>query len=132
MPASALLAFAAGRLGDAERAGALHSLLLPFADRVAVGYPEIAVGAVAHFLGVLSTTMAHWDEAERHFEDALKINEGLGARPWLAHTYDEYARMALVRSWPGDADRASRLIGQALAAYRDLGMDTAAARLGPG
>ena len=105
MPASASLPVQRADSGTPSVPLALHSLLLPYADRVAVGYPEIAVGAVAHFLGVLSTTMARWDEAERHFEDALRINKGLGARPWLAHTYDEYARMALARGGPATPTR---------------------------
>jgi hypothetical protein len=40
------------RLGDVERASAIHTRLLPYADRVAVGGPEIALGSVARHLGL--------------------------------------------------------------------------------
>lgn len=122
-----LMAHAAARLNDAKRAQILYGLLLPYADRVAVSYPEIAVGTVAHFLGVLSATMARWEEADRHFADALTTSERFGARPWLAHTHHAYARMKLKRGGPGDPKMACDLLAKALATYRDLGMDTYAA-----
>ena len=94
---------------------------------MAVSYPEIAVGTVAHFLGVLSATMARWEEADRHFAYALTTSERFGARPWLAHTHHAYARMKLKRGGPGDPKMACDLLAKALATYRDLGMDTYAA-----
>ena len=39
--------------------------LLPYADRVAVSYPEIAIGSVARYLGLAAMTMGRWDDAER-------------------------------------------------------------------
>jgi tetratricopeptide (TPR) repeat protein len=50
-----------------------------------------------------------------------------GARPWLAHTQDDYARMLLARAGPGDRERAQELLDAALATYRELGMETARA-----
>ena len=58
----------------------------------------------------------------------MAMNERMGARPWLAQTQEDYARMLLTRGDPGDADRARNLIEQALAMYRELGMETYAAR----
>ena len=40
--------------------------------------------------------------------------------------------MARARGGPGDADKAARLTARALAAYRELGMDAYAARVGAG
>ena len=41
------LAETAARLGDADRAAVLYELLLPYAGRVAISYPEISIGPVA-------------------------------------------------------------------------------------
>jgi len=45
--------------------------------------------------------------------------------PWLAHTQHDYARMLLAR---GDDLRGRELLEQALATYRELGMERYAAR----
>ena len=63
-------------------------------------------------------TIARREEAERHFEDALEVNERMGALPWLAHSRADYARMLEAR---GD-QRARAVPGAALAGYRELGM----------
>jgi len=62
------LAETASSLGDPKSAAVLHRLLLPYADRVAVGYPEICIGSVSHYLGILATTLGRQDDAERHFQ----------------------------------------------------------------
>jgi DNA-binding SARP family transcriptional activator/tetratricopeptide (TPR) repeat protein len=119
-----LLAEVATALGDAERASALYAVLLPYADRVAINYPEIAIGSVSRYLGMLGTTTARWEDAQRHFEDALAANERIGARPWLAHTHEDYARMLSARGGPGDGERALELARRARDGYRGLGMET--------
>ena len=88
-----LLAETATTLGEAEHASALYEMLLPYGDRVATAYPEISIGAVARYLGLLAAAIERWDDAERHFEQALELNERIGARSWLAHTRDDLARM---------------------------------------
>jgi len=122
------LAETASSLGDPKSAAVLHRLLLPYADRVAVGYPEICIGSISYYLGILSTTLAREDDAERHFEAALRANEQIGARPWLARTQHDYAQMLLARESPGDRDRALELLADAQSNYHDLGMNTWAKR----
>jgi DNA-binding SARP family transcriptional activator len=123
-----LLAEAANRLGDGERASVLHELLLPYGDRVAIAYPEITIGALARYLGLSAATAERWGDAERHFEDALDLNERIGARPWLAHTRHDYARMLLARDASGDPEKARLLLSQAETTYRELGMERRAER----
>jgi tetratricopeptide (TPR) repeat protein len=122
------LAETAGSLGDAAHAPLLYQLLIPYADHVAVIYPEISTGSVARYLGLLAATMERWDDAERHFENALKMNGRIGARPWLAHTQEDHARMLLARRAPGDEERALALLADARSNYRNLGMSTLAER----
>jgi tetratricopeptide (TPR) repeat protein len=122
-----LLAETARSLADAGRASIIYGLLVPYADRVAVAYPEIATGSVSRYLGILAATTARWTDAERHFEDALAGNERIGARPWLARTQGDFARMLSARGEPGDRERALELSRRALEGYQGLGMDTFAA-----
>jgi DNA-binding SARP family transcriptional activator len=120
-----LLAEVCSFLDDSTHASRLYELLLPHARRNAVSHPVCAFGSVSRYLGLLASTLGHFEDAERHFEAALAMNERMGARPWLAHTQEDYGRMLLDR---GETERASGLIAAALATYRELGMDTHAAR----
>ena len=58
-------------------------------------------GAVAFYLGMLSTTLGRCDDAEAHFAEALAIHERLRAPYWTARTHLETARMLLTRRSPG-------------------------------
>jgi hypothetical protein len=51
----------------------------------------------------------------------------MGARPWLAHTRNDYALMLLARGANGDHERAHDLLDQARLLYGELGMDSFAA-----
>jgi tetratricopeptide (TPR) repeat protein len=122
-----LLAEVAHSRGDRPRAQALLDQLAPYASQVAVAYPEISIGSVARYLGLLAATLGRWDDAQRYFDEALVMNERIGARPWLAHTQEDYARMLLARDRPEDQEQAAELLGQAQALYRELGMASYAA-----
>jgi DNA-binding SARP family transcriptional activator len=122
-----LLAETCVLLSDSHPAAVLSRLLTPWAGFNAVDIPEGTRGAVSRYLGLLSTTTKHWEEAEVHFENAVAMNSRMGARPWLAHTQSDYARMLLARDGPGDRERAQKLLDAALASYRELGMKSYAA-----
>ena len=115
-------------LGDTERAAPLYELLLPYASLNAVAVPELALDSTSRPLGVLATLLGRFEDAARHFEEALRMNERMGARPWLAHTQEEYARMLLGRASRGDRERAEELLSRAHAAYRELGMQSDASK----
>jgi DNA-binding CsgD family transcriptional regulator len=117
-------------LGDTIRAATLYQLLLPYDGRaVFVGGQIACYGAAARYLGLLASTMQHWQTAEQHFEDALTMNANMGARPWLAHTQHDYAAMLLARNQPGDAEQAAMLLQDALSTARELGMRSLEARI---
>ncbi|MDP2674150.1 MAG: protein kinase [Dehalococcoidia bacterium] len=110
-------------LGDARRAAALYELMLPNAGRaVVVGAAATCNGSASRSLGQLATAMDRWEEAEKHFEDALEMNGRMGARPYLAHTQHDYASMLLRRGAPGDREKALGLVTQALDTAQELGM----------
>jgi tetratricopeptide (TPR) repeat protein len=121
------LAETALRLLDKDRAATLYELLLPYAERVAVSYPEISLGPVSRFLGLLASATGRLDDAERHFRQAMQLSARISARPSLAHAQEDYARMLLARGERGDVTKASELADEAVSAYRELGMDPWAA-----
>ena len=122
-----LLAETATRLGERDHAGTLYELLLPYADKVALSYPEISLGPISRFLGILASTTCRYDDAAGHFENALAMSDRIAARPWLAHAQADYAHMLLRRGEPGDAEKARRLLDSARTIYRDLGIRATAA-----
>jgi tetratricopeptide (TPR) repeat protein len=116
------LAEAARFLGDSGRAAILYELLFPYADRAAVARPSISTGSVSGYLGILAATMQRFEDAERHFQDALAMNERMGARPWVAHTQHDYAQMLLTRDAPGDREQAVELLDACLSTCGELGL----------
>jgi class 3 adenylate cyclase/tetratricopeptide (TPR) repeat protein len=79
-------------------------------------------GSISQQLGSLAALMDRFDDAERHFEDALAMNERMGERPALVRTRVDYAAMRLARGGPGDAARAAELARAAIAGAEPLGM----------
>jgi len=117
-----LLSDVCSYLGDHERAEQLTERLSPFVELNAVASAEITMGSVAHHVGRLLCALGRYEEAEMHFETALRMNLHMGAATWLAHTKADYARMLSVRAAPGDAERARRLLAEATSAYSELGI----------
>jgi hypothetical protein len=64
------LAEAASELDESEHASLLYELLLPYADRIGVSYPEISTGSMARYLGLLAATERRYGVAVRHFQEA--------------------------------------------------------------
>jgi DNA-binding SARP family transcriptional activator/tetratricopeptide (TPR) repeat protein len=123
-----LLADPCAFIADATAAAKLYSLLLPYERLYAQAPVEASFGAVARGLGVLATAVDRLDAAEHHFEIAIDTERSMRARPWEAHAKHDFAAMLLVRGAADDSGRARALLDEARATYRELGMDTWAAR----
>jgi DNA-binding SARP family transcriptional activator len=123
--AMSFLAETSALLGDTASADRLYETLRPWSALNVVDQCEGLRGSVGRYLGLLATTTERWEEAERHFEDALTMNRRMGFRPWLAVTEGDYAQMLLARDGPGDRDRARELAATAEATYRELGITSA-------
>jgi tetratricopeptide (TPR) repeat protein len=121
-----LLADPCALLGDDQAAELLYALLAPY-DRLYAHAPvEVSFGSMARVSGVLAKVIGRFDDAARHFESAMEVERRMRARPWLAHAQHEYGSMLLDQ---GDGDRAAALLDDALATYRELGMDSWAGRV---
>ena len=85
-----------------------------------VGSAVATAGAASRLLGLLAGLLEQWDDAERHYEDALAMNARIGARPLVAWTQFNLASTLLRRSQPGDGERAERLLEEATAMADEL------------
>ena len=107
------------------RGTSLYDLLLPYGSLNAVGVPELALGSTSRQLGILAALLGRVGDALDHFEEALPMNELMGARPWVGQTLEEHAGMLLRRDDQADRPRAEELLARAHASYDELGMKAA-------
>ena len=99
--AMSLAAEAAARLGARSASETIYAQLRPFAGRHAIGHTEGSIGAVDRYLGLLAATLGQLDDAVEHLENAVHINERMGARPWTAHSRADLAEVLRRRDAPG-------------------------------
>jgi tetratricopeptide (TPR) repeat protein len=110
-------------LRDAESAAVLYDLLRPYEKlTVVLGNATVCLGATARFLGQLATTMEQWDVAEGHFSYALDLNRRMNAVPWIAQTLYRHSHQLIRRGRREDAERATRLLDEAVSLARPCKM----------
>lgn len=110
-------------LDDAASAAVLYEQVRPVAGQAAATSSMVVwSGSFAMYCGMLATCLGRTDDAERHFVDALAMNERLGARPFVVRTRRAWASMLLQHGAAGDAGRARELIVSGLAEAETLGM----------
>jgi DNA-binding SARP family transcriptional activator/tetratricopeptide (TPR) repeat protein len=116
-------AVACAQLGDTARATQLYDLLAPYPDQfVTTLYGGLISGSVAHYLGLLTTTLGRFEAAQGYFAKAADAHERIGAPTWLARTRLEWARMLVSRRRRGDVEMARGLLLQSLSTARELGL----------
>jgi tetratricopeptide (TPR) repeat protein len=108
-------------LHDRSAAELLYEQLRPLAGQVLAAVVGCG-GSFALWCGMLAACLGRWDDAERHFADALAMNERLGARPYVVRTRRAWAAMLLDRGAPGDVSHAQELISAGLPEATTLGM----------
>jgi tetratricopeptide (TPR) repeat protein len=113
-------AIVCARLQIVDRAGELHELLAPFADRLTVSGALVS-GSIPSTLGSLATTLERYEQAEEHFAAAAEIEERFGAPLFLARTRASWARALIARVRPEDLDRAQHMLEQAEEVAERLG-----------
>jgi DNA-binding SARP family transcriptional activator len=116
-------------LGDTARAAVLYELVRAYERLNATTAPELCAGSVGRGLGILAAVASDFDRASQHFEQALEQNMAMGARPWVAYTHYDYARMLLDGDASSDRSRAQELLVSARATSRELGMAMLEARI---
>jgi class 3 adenylate cyclase/tetratricopeptide (TPR) repeat protein len=118
-----MLAQVSARLQDCPHGEEIYDLLLPYAHRnVVIGAGWACEGSASAPLGELAAALGRYEDAERHFQDALRMNVALEAPLLVAETRMRYAAMLAERDRPGDRERALELVADALDAAQELGM----------
>jgi hypothetical protein len=120
-----------GKLGEAEPASVLLSLLAPWADQLAFTGAHL-FGAVRHAVALCEAAIGRYHEAAAHFKRCLAVYEELGAVAWNARLRLSWAEMLVRRGQPGDHnDARDLLLGAAATAERVglLGIQRRAGRL---
>jgi tetratricopeptide (TPR) repeat protein len=118
----AMAADACARLQDIGAASELYEELAPFAGAHAIALAEGSAGIMDRYLGLLAWRLGRWEEVDRHFEQAVALNERMAATPWAAHSRHDWARALLHRDAPGDRERAMHLLSEARRTAGELGM----------
>ena len=91
-------------------------------DATRSGNFEGSLGAVCRYLGLLAQTLGRLDQAEHHLRTAIALNQRMGARPWVAHSRFNLARVLSQRDGPGDRELAVSELSLAQDICRELGM----------
>ena len=100
--------------GDERLAALIYPLLLPYAARnVVIGMSAACYGSAERYLGLLAAMLRRPEDAGRHFEAALAVNVRLGARPLVAWTRADYARLLLELGGKADRARANEMLDAA-------------------
>lgn len=102
------LSSAVARLGDKDAAAVLYPALAPYAGHWASVMP-MTLGAVDRILGQLAVVLGAWDDAERHFADAVRIHDAAPAPSFAARARLGLITVLAARNRPGDRDRISLL-----------------------
>jgi class 3 adenylate cyclase/tetratricopeptide (TPR) repeat protein len=115
-------------LGDRDIAEELHDLLHPFRSALVNGQ-TIWWGPAAHDLGLLTTLLGSYEEAEAYFAYSVEQHERVGSRGIVVHTRLAWADMLRQRNGPGDEERARTLLHEAKAGAAGLGLRHLEARV---
>ncbi|MEE9286423.1 MAG: AAA family ATPase [Dehalococcoidia bacterium] len=108
-------------LGERDEAAKLYPLALEAIDTGALICPPgdrlLQTGA-----GMAAAAGGRWDAAEEHYRTALRLAHELPVVLEQPDVRRRYARMLIDRDGPGDRDKAFRLLTEAIAMYRSIGM----------
>ena len=130
--AMAGLAFVAAATGDTSAAARIYDALLPYRGRLVVfGGAVMTMEPVSHYLGLLAKALRRPSEAAAYLEEAISLEEEIGALPYLAYSLDALAGALDGRGAAGDAEAAVNARSRARSIAERLGMTVLLERMVP-
>jgi DNA-binding winged helix-turn-helix (wHTH) protein len=114
-------------LADRPRAERIYEELAAYPHHNTPDAVMLCEGSVSHFLAQLAAFLGLGERVARHFDDALAMNERLGLRPQLAHSYCAYARWLLASTRAPSRKIGRDLQARAIELAETLGMSWLAA-----
>ncbi|MFD8494474.1 AAA family ATPase [Amycolatopsis sp. NPDC059657] len=117
-------------LGERDAMELCLELLLPHTGLCIAGGSGsvLCTGSVSRVVGMLSAALGSLDEADRHFTDAVKLEDRVGALPYRTLSEIDLANVLRERGARGDLTRATGYAERALATAERIGMRPAARR----
>ena len=89
----ALLSEICAFLQNIEAATTIYALLSPWANHnIVLGSGAVCMGSASHFLGLVSRTMGDFSVSIKHFDEAINMNEKMGAAPAAIRSRFELAQ----------------------------------------
>jgi class 3 adenylate cyclase len=117
------LSLTAIRLRERSVAATAYEQMLPYADRnVVVGGGWSCEGSTSLYLGYLAAFLGRYERADEHYRTALRMNESIAARPFVAETQVAWAELIAERDGAAGERRASELADAGLEVAREIGM----------
>jgi tetratricopeptide (TPR) repeat protein len=111
LAAAALLGEVSAGLKIVQYAAVLYKFMLPFKSHYIIFEAAYTpFGSASGYLGKLALALSKYDEAVAHFEEAFELARKTGGRTWAAYSLVELAKSLLIRSRPGDRERAVELL----------------------
>jgi hypothetical protein len=84
---------------DASCAATLYERLMPYAGRPATaGRAVVSFGAIDRHLGALAAVLGRRNDAIRHLENAIRLNQALGCNVWRTRAERLLSRVAAARA----------------------------------
>ena len=111
------MALIAIQQSDADSAAEQYSLL-----KSEQGTQFLFAISADRILGLLAQAMGNLEGSQNHFDDALDFCRNAGYVMELAWVLHDYADMLLERNEPGDSEKATVMLDEALQISTDLGM----------
>ncbi|MEV6494213.1 LuxR C-terminal-related transcriptional regulator, partial [Actinoplanes sp. NPDC051633] len=108
-------------MGEPEIARRNYEQMLPYAHRY-LNSTVSSYGAIARSLGVIASALDSHDDAVRLLDQAVRMEESIGAPGCAAQAQLDHARALVRRGGPGDRRAAERLVTTATATARRLGL----------
>jgi tetratricopeptide (TPR) repeat protein len=108
-------------LSECDEASKLYPLVLEAIDTGAL-VRLWTWGLLQTVAGMAAAAGKQWEEAEQHYQTALRQAHHLPAVMEQAEVGRFYARMLIDRDGPGDRDKARQLLTEAIEGYHRIGM----------
>ena len=107
---------------DTERCQIIYEMLHPYCELNATLPGTLVLGAVSGYLGSLAGATGNGTEARHLLEKSIVFNRAMGARPALARSKVDLARLLLASEVRSDQERAGRLLDEARRVATDLNL----------
>jgi len=122
LPSFCALVEAGALIGETELSAPFYEPIRFARERGAVLCPSWGF-FIPRILGLIASQNRWWDKAEFHYSEAIELGAQIGTQPELARTYLGYAEMLTARGAKGDAERARKLLVQAVPMFEALRAD---------